>query len=112
MSDLSLLLILAVIAAVWIDNRRVQEIAVARCRQACERAGVQFLDDVAPVWRIRFARDGNGVLRLRRVFTFEYSTALGERRSGSIVMLGRVPVALQLEDYIEAHGDEANRFYP
>lgn len=112
MPELWLLLFLAVAAALWLDNRRVQEIAVARCRQACERAGVQFLDDIAPVWRVRLARDANGILRLRRVFTFEYSTSLGERRSGSIVMLGRVPVALHLENHIEARGDEANRFYP
>lgn len=112
MSELSLLLLFAVIAALWIDNRRVQEIAVARCRRACERAGVQFLDDIAPVWRVRLARDANGVLRLRRVFTFEYGTALGERHSGSIVMLGRVPMALHLEGHIEAHGDETNRLYP
>lgn len=112
MSELSLLLLIAVIAMLWLDNRRVQEIAIVRCRQACERAGVQFLDDIAPVWRVRLARDANGVLRLRRVFTFEYSTTLGERRSGSIVMLGRIPVALQLGDRMEARGEETNRFYP
>jgi hypothetical protein len=112
MSELVLLLIFAAMAVVWHDYRRVQEIAISRCRQACQRVGVQFLDDIAPVWRVRLARDDNGILRLRRVFTFEYSTALGERRNGSIVMLGRVPVALHLEDHIETHGNEANRFYP
>jgi Protein of unknown function (DUF3301) len=112
MSELSLLLIIAVIGALWLDYRRVQDIAVAHCRQACERAGVQFLDDIAPVWRVRLARDANGVLRLRRVFTFEYSTAAGERRSGSIVMLGRVPLALYLEDAVDVRGGETDRFYP
>jgi hypothetical protein len=112
LSELALLLLFAVFAVWWHDNRRVQEIAVARCRAACERAGVQFLDDIAPVWRIRLARDAKGVLRLRRVFVFEYSTSLGERRSGTIVMLGKVPMALQLDDHVEAKGDEANRFYP
>ena len=107
-----LLLVAAVITMLWLDNRRVQAIAVARCRAACERAGVQFLDDIAPVWRIRLARDASGVLRLRREFTFEYSTPHGERRSGSIIMLGRVPVALELEGHYEAHGDEVNRLYP
>jgi Protein of unknown function (DUF3301) len=111
MSELSLLLVFAVLGALWFDHRRVQDIAVARCRQACERAGVQFLDDVAPAWRVRLARDANGALRLQRLFTFEYSTAAGERRSGSIVMLGRVPVALRLEDGVEVH-DDADRFYP
>lgn len=111
MSEIALLLIFAVAAVWWHDNRRVQEIAVGRCRDACIQAGVQFLDDIAPVWRVRLARDANGVLRLRRVFTFEYSTPRGERRSGSIVMLGRVPVALQLENHREAQGDEINRLY-
>lgn len=112
MSELTLLLVFAVVGALWFDHRRVQDIAVARCRQACERAGVQFLDDVAPAWRVRLARDANGRLRLRRLFTFEYSTAAGERRSGSIVMLGRVPLALHLDDHAEGREDEIDRFYP
>jgi hypothetical protein len=95
MSDFALLLLLALIAVVWLDNRRVQQIAVARCRQACERAGVQFLDDVAPIWRLRLMRDDHGTLRLRRTYTFEYN-AQGERRSGSIVMYGRIPSSVQL----------------
>jgi hypothetical protein len=98
MSDLLLLLLVAAIAVVWLDNRRVQQIAVARCRQACERAGVQFLDDVAPIWRLRLMRDQRGAIRLQRVYTFDYSTALGERRNGSIVMNGRIPSAVQLAD--------------
>lgn len=98
MSEFALFLLFVVIVALWLDRRRVQEIAVARCRQACNAAGVQFLDDVAPMWRLRLSRDSDGVLRLRRIFTFEYSTPLGERRSGSIVMLGRTPAALRLED--------------
>lgn len=109
MSELLLLLVFAIIGALWFDHRRVQDIAVARCRQACERAGVQFLDDVAPAWRVRLTRDANGVLRLRRLFTFEYSTAAGERRSGSIVMLGRVPLAPHLDDDAQTRGPETDR---
>jgi hypothetical protein len=90
MFDLALLLLLIAFVALWLDGRRAQELAVVRCRQACANAGVQFLDDIAPVWRVRLRRDANGVLRLRRVFTFEYSTAEGERRSGSIVVLGHI----------------------
>lgn len=97
MFELSLLLVFAVFGALWFDHRRVQDIAVARCRQACERAGVQFLDDVAPAWRVRLARAADGRLRLQRLFTFEYSTPTGERRGGSLVMLGRVPLALHLD---------------
>lgn len=97
MFEVVLLLVLALAMALWLESRRVQEIAVARCRQACETAGVQILDDVAPNWGWRLVRDVRGTLRLRRNFTFEYSTPLGERRRGSLVMLGRTPVALELE---------------
>lgn len=97
MTDLALLALLALAGMLWFESRRVQEAAVARCRRACEAAGVQFLDDIAPVWRVRVARDESGTLRLRRVFTFDYSTPTGERRSGVIVMLGRRPVALELD---------------
>lgn len=110
MSDLALLLLIAALVALWFEGRRVQEIAVARCRVACERAGVQFLDDIAPVWRVRLGRDAGGTLRLRRVYTFEYGTAYGERRRGSIVMLGRTPVAVQLDDIQDGAG--ADRLYP
>lgn len=97
MTDLALLALLALVGMLWFESRRVQEAAVARCRQACQAAGVQFLDDIAPVWRVRLVRDESGSLRLRRVFTFDYSTPSGERRSGIIVMLGRRPIALELE---------------
>ena len=111
MSEVALLLLFGVGGLLWFDSRRVQEIAVARCRRACETAGVQFLDDIAPVWRVRFARDANGVLRLRRIFVFDYSTPLGERRRGSIVMLGRAPVAIRLDDR-DWPNDNVDHFIP
>lgn len=98
MSELALLLFLGIVVLLWFESRRVQEIAVARCRQACRQAGVQFLDDIAPAWRMKLARDADGVLRLRRSYTFDYGTSLGERRSGSIVMLGRTPVTIEFDD--------------
>ena len=91
MSELFLLLLIVAFAALWVDARRVQEIAVAHCRQACHQAGVQLLDDVASSAKFRLMRDGNGTLRLRRTYTFEFLAATGERRTGSIVMMGRIP---------------------
>lgn len=97
MTDLVLLALIALVGMFWFESRRVQEAAVARCRLACNAAGVQFLDDIAPVWRVRLARDEHGSLRLKRVFTFDYGLPTGERRSGVIVMLGRRPIAIELE---------------
>lgn len=98
MSELVLLIGLGVAAWFWLETRHVQEIAVAHCRRACENAGVQFLDDIAPVGGTKLARDRNGVMRLRRLYTFDYANEFGERHSGSIVMLGRTPVAIQFQD--------------
>ena len=112
MSELATLLFVAIALLVWFESRTVQEIALAHCRRACERAGVQLLDDIAPVWRVRLVRDAGGVVRLRRVFTFEYSTPLGDRRHGSIVMLGRTPAGLQLEDAPPAERRGSDHFVP
>lgn len=112
MSELAILLFMAVALLLWYQSRTVQEIAVAYCRRRCEAAGVQFLDDIAPVWRVRFVRDAGGVLRLRRVYTFDYSTPDGERRHGSVVMLGRTPVSLQLEERGATAGARTDHFVP
>mgnify|MGYP003578141320 CR=1 FL=1 len=37
---------------------------------------------------MRPARDADGVLRLRRIYGFEYSETGDSRRKGSVVMLG------------------------
>lgn len=97
MFEFSLLLLLIGLGAVWYDARRAQETALVECRQACARVGVQLLDDVAPLARIGFMRDERGVLRLRRIYVFEYSASGGDRRRGSIIMLGGKPTALSLE---------------
>lgn len=103
MTEILLLLLFGGVVAFWFDSRAVQEVAVARCRQACENEGFQFLDEVAPAWHLRLQRDANGNMRIRRVFTFDYSTPLAERRSGSIVMLGRTPILLRLDDNAPLH---------
>jgi hypothetical protein len=98
MLELALLLFVAAALAAWTDHRHVLGIAVDHCRRACDGAGLQFLDDTVALHRVRPARDANGVLRLRRHFTFDYSTPAGERRHGAIAMLGRRPLALELDD--------------
>lgn len=110
-SDLFLLLVVVVVLLLWFEQRKVQEIAVDRCRRACKEADVQFLDDIAPVWRVRFVRDSRGAWRLRRVFTFDYYTASGERRHGSIVMLGRTAVDVRLEDNKTPDAGVSNRIH-
>jgi hypothetical protein len=92
-------------ALAWVDSMKAREHAVAAGRSACERYEVQFLDDTVSFARIRFARDAEGRLKLRRVYTFEFSDTGRNRRHGAIVMLGGDLEDLQLEPYPE----QANR---
>ena len=83
----------------FVDGLRVREAAIRVAKDACRQHGLQLLDYTVQGARTRFARDANGVARLRRTFVFEFSDDGVTRRSGSIVMLGAQAESLQLEPY-------------
>jgi Protein of unknown function (DUF3301) len=83
----------------WIDSLRAREHALAAGRGACQRYGLQLLDETVQFARLRLARDEEGRLRLRRTYTFEFSDTGDNRRHGAIVMLGGELQDLQLEPY-------------
>lgn len=95
---LALALVLAG-AYLWHDSLRAREHAVAAGRAACARYGVQLLDETVSFARLRFARDEEGRLRLRRTYVFEFSETGDNRRHGAIVMLGARLEDLRLEPY-------------
>jgi Protein of unknown function (DUF3301) len=86
-------------ALFWVDSLRARERAVAAGRAACERYGVQLLDDTVAIAQLRLARDDDGRLRLRRTYAFEFSDTGNNRRRGAIVMLGGILADMQLEPY-------------
>ncbi len=83
----------------WVDSLRAREHAVAAGRAACERYGVQFLDETVAFVRLRLARNAAGRLRLRRSYSFEFSDTGNNRRPGSIAVLGAELDELQMEPY-------------
>ena len=101
MHELEAAAVLLIIAVVyfWIDSLRARERALAAGRGACERYGVQLLDETVQFAKLRLARDGEGSLRLRRTYTFEFSDTGNNRRHGAIVMLGADLQDMQLEPY-------------
>ena len=52
-----LLILLAALAWFWWDGLQKREIALSSARQACERAGVQFLDASVVLRKLRLRRD-------------------------------------------------------
>jgi hypothetical protein len=93
--------LIGVAAAVlaWLDSLRARESALRAGRSACERYGLQFLDDTVSFASLRLGRDGEGRLRIARTYTFEFSDTGNNRRQGALVMLSGDLMDLQLEPY-------------
>ena len=85
--------------AFWVDSLRARERALAAGRAACERSGLQLLDETVSGTGLRLARNDNGELRIRRVFVFEFSDTGNNRRRGSVVVLGAQVEDLYIEPY-------------
>jgi hypothetical protein len=94
-------LILLMVAGVffWVDSLRARERALAAGKRACERSGLQLLDETVAGAGLRLARNDNGELRIRRVFVFEFSDTGNNRRRGSVVVLGSEVQDLYIEPY-------------
>ncbi len=90
---MDLLELLALILAgggvwLWLDSLKAREIGRRAAEQACRDENMQFLDDTVAIRRVGWGRDDGGLLRLRRVYGFEYSDTGDNRRQGSVTLLG------------------------
>jgi hypothetical protein len=72
----------------WTAGRAAAERAAGHGRKACERAGVQWLDQSVPLVRQRLARGPDGRLGWERQFRFEYSTGGEDRHTGLVTLHG------------------------
>jgi hypothetical protein len=93
------IVLIAAGALLWLDSLRARERALVAGRSACERYRLQFLDDTVSFARMRLARDEEGMLKISRTYTFEFTETGNNRRQGAIVMLGHELADLQLEPY-------------
>lgn len=85
-----LLLLCALSAAVWfwLDSLKAREIGVLAARNACLEEGLQFLDETVVGRSVKLQRDDDGIVRLQRIFAFEYSDTGNNRCFGSVTLLG------------------------
>jgi hypothetical protein len=90
------LLLLATLGWLWYDSLNVRETAVAAAKAACHSENLLLLDDTVAIQRISLGRDSDGVMRLRRVYGFEFSDTGNDRISGSIVLLGSRVLVINL----------------
>jgi hypothetical protein len=99
MSEIVVLIIVALGGWIAFDALRARETATQAAREACRAQGLQFLDDTVQGARTRFGRDAEWLLRLRRTFSFEFSDDGVHRRLGLVVLLGAQLESLQLDPY-------------
>lgn len=82
------LIVLFALVWFWADSFKAREAGIRAARAACAADGLLLLDDTIALGSLRPERDEDGVLRLRRVYDFEYSDTGDNRRRGSVTMLG------------------------
>ena len=97
MSELILLALFAALAWLWWDSMQAREAAVAAARAACLAEELLFLDDTVGIASIKPARAADGRLLLQRAYDFEFSDTGDNRVKGSVVMLGRRVMLLNLQ---------------
>ncbi|HEY4658104.1 MAG TPA: DUF3301 domain-containing protein [Gemmatimonadaceae bacterium] len=93
-------LLIVALGWLWYDSMRARERALTAGRQACDRDGLQFLDETVQIVKLWPARDAAGRLVLRRTYRFEFSDDGVRRRGGSVVILGAELESLQLEPFL------------
>lgn len=100
MDEVILALVLVALAWLWFDSMRARERAVVAGRLACERESLQLLDETVECVSLKPARGGDGHVRLKRVYRFEFSDTGNNRRTGNVVMLGAEVESLTMEPFL------------
>jgi hypothetical protein len=90
------ILVLAGAGWLWFDSLRAREAAVNAARSACAGEGVLLLDETVAICAMKLARDREGRVALQRAYNFEYSDTGNNRIEGSIVLLGREVILLNV----------------
>jgi hypothetical protein len=101
MTELLFLVACAALAAFWFDSMRAREAALDSARRATDAADCQLLDATVSLEALRPAREDGGILRLRRVYRFEFSDDGQRRLQGRVTLQGSRPERVEMEPHRE-----------
>ena len=99
MLDITLLIIMIGTAWFWWNAMQSKELACQAGKSACERAGVQFLDDTVERKKLWLRRNSNGRIELCRLYFFEFSSDGAHRYLGRVVILGTHVSEVEMDAY-------------
>jgi len=94
--ELISVLALAALAWLWLDSLKARDAAVQAAREACAAEGLMLLDDTVAIVGLKLKRARDGRIGLQRAYEFEYSDSGDNRIKGSIVLLGREVIVLNV----------------
>ena len=94
--EIAVLLSVVALAWFWTDSMRAREVALDAGRQACAVENVQFLDWTVALKKMGLGRDHEGRVGIHRTYEFEFSDTGNNRIGGSITVIGRQMLALNL----------------
>lgn len=96
MIEWGVLLLVVAGAWFWLDTLKAREIALAAGQRACESESLQFLDWTVAQSKLRVRRNSEGQVRFERTYRFEYSESGNDRNGGTIHLLGRRVLSVEL----------------
>ena len=100
MTGITELLFMAALVAVawyWQDTRKVSELAIRHCRQACRKVNVQLLDETVFRSETGLKRNTMGQVSLLRTFEFEFAAGQDRRYKGQAKLLGTQLLQLNMD---------------
>lgn len=102
------LLIIVLLVWLWLDGARARELAIGIARMLCQKQGVQFLDETVFLKRMGVRWTAQGI-RLRRMFSFDFSIEGVGRRTGYLILVGTQLEHTEMRIGIDIEINQANQ---
>ena len=96
MTNLLIILFIALGVGFWLYNGRIREAAHQAAIKACQESYVQNLDGYVALKKVYFDKR-EGKIRFLRRYQFEFATDGARRYLGHVIMQGRWPVIVEME---------------
>lgn len=99
LTELIIIMILALLVWFWLESMKVNEIARFMGAKKCQENNVQFLDDTVHISSIRIGKNSYGQIKLLRKYKFEFTNSELHRYSGELTMAGKQLVDFYMQAY-------------
>ena len=108
LTDLTLLLLCAAIAAWFWRGHGIRERALALVKRHCAQLDIELLDGNVALRRLALLRDARGNRRLARLYDFEFTVTGEQRLRGHISMFGPHLGRIELQPFAGCRGEQVS----